>query len=146
MQVSHNACVLIADGRKMMFLRNEGDAIHPHLVVEHAEELSNPSDQDQKSDAAGRSGMMSRRGQNSFEESDFHQIAEDRFAGDAAELLKQRALSGSFESLIVVAPPRTLGELRKHYHASVSDRLAGEIHKDLTGHSMSDIEAALVAA
>jgi len=146
MQVSHNACVLVADGRKMMFLRNEGDAAHPHLVVEHAEELNNPSDQDQKTDAAGRAGTMTGRGQNSFDEGDFHQMAEDRFAGDAAELLKQRALSGSFESLIVVAPPHTLGELRKHYHVSVSDKLAGEIHKDLTGHSMSDIEAALIAA
>jgi protein required for attachment to host cells len=146
MKVSHNACVLVADGRKMMFLRNEGDAVHLHLVVEHAEELSNPADRDQKTDSAGRSGAMAHQGQNSFDESDFHQLAEDRFAGDAAELLKQRALAGSFESLIVVAPPRTLGELRKHYHVSVSDKLAGEIHKDLTGHSMSDIEAALIAA
>ncbi len=146
MQVSHNACVLVADGRKMLFLRNEGDAVHPHLVVETAQELSNPADHDQKTDAAGRAGSMLGRGQNSFDEGDFHQMAEDRFAADAADQLKQRALSGSFESLIVVAPPHTLGALRKHYHASVSDRLAGEIHKDLTGHSMSDIEAALIAA
>lgn len=146
MQVFHNACVLVADGRKMMFLRNEGDSLHPHLIVEHAEELNNPDDREQKTDSAGRSGSMGRPGQNSFDESDFHQIAEDRFAAEAAELLRQRALSGAFESLIVVAPPRTLGELRKHYHASVSDKLAGEIHKDLTGQSMSDIEAALIAA
>ncbi len=146
MKVSHNACVLVADGRKMMFLRNEGDAVHLHLVVEHAEELNNPDAREQKTDSAGRSGTMGRPGQNSFGEADFHQLAEDRFAADAAELLKQRALSGAFESLIVVAPPRTLGELRKHYHASVSDKLAGEIHKDLTGHSMLDIEAAINAA
>lgn len=146
MQLSHNAFVLVADGRKMLFLRNEGDSSHPHLVVDHAEEQANPDDHEQKTDAAGRAGARGSHGQNSFAETDFHQVAEDRFAADAAELLKRRALAGSFESLIVIAPPHTLGELRKHYHASVSDKLAGELDKDLTGHTLSDIEAALLAA
>lgn len=146
MHLSHNACVLVADGRKLLFLRNEGDSTHPNLVVEHAEEQRNPDDREQKTDAAGRSGARGSAGQNSFAEADFHQLAEDRFAADAADLLKRRALAGSFESLIVIAPPHTLGELRKHYHASVSEKLAGELHKDLTGHTISDIEAALLAA
>jgi protein required for attachment to host cells len=46
----------------------------------------------------------------------------------------------------VVAPPRTLGELRKHNHAEVSSRLAGEIDKDLTGHTVPQIEEALAKA
>jgi protein required for attachment to host cells len=146
MQLPHNACVLVADGRKMLFLRNEGDSVHPHLVVEHGEEQRNPADHDQKTDAAGRAGSMAGHGQNSYTEADFHQLAEDRFAADAADLLKRRALAGSFESLIVVAPPHTLGELRKQYHASVSEKLAGEINKDLTGHTISDIEKAVLAA
>jgi protein required for attachment to host cells len=55
-------------------------------------------------------------------------------------MLKDRALRGDFESLIVVAPPRTLGELRKHYHKEVEKRLTGEIAKDLTGHTVEAIE------
>jgi protein required for attachment to host cells len=77
---------------------------------------------------------------------DFHQQEEDRFAAETADLLKREALAGSFESLIVVAPPRTLGELRKHYHVAVSEKLAGEIDKDLTGHTIPDIEKVLIAA
>ena len=69
---------------------------------------------------------------------------EDR--AEAAELLKKRALANEFESLIVVAPPKTLGELRKHYHKEVSRRLIGELDKDLTGHPVPDIEKALNAA
>ncbi len=42
--------------------------------------------------------------------------------------------------MIIVAPPRTLGELRKHYHKEVEKRLAGEIAKDLTGHPVPEIE------
>ncbi|MGK6321493.1 host attachment family protein [Sphingomonas sp. DT-51] len=169
MQVPHNSVVLVADGRKLLFLRNEGDDVHPNLTVEHAEERPNPADRDQKTDAAGgasstqsgagapnvaQGGSMHAQGggaqfapsRGSMDETDFHQLEEDRFAAEAADLLKRRALSNDFESLIVVAPPRTLGELRKHYHKEVSQRLTGELSKDLTGHTIPDIEQALLSA
>ena len=79
-------------------------------------------------------------------EVDFHQQEEDRFAADTADLLKRRALKNDFESLIIIAPPKTLGELRKHYHKEVSRRLTGELDKDLTGHPIDQIEKALLAA
>jgi len=146
MQVSHNAFVLIADGRKMLLLRNDGDAAYPNLVVEQGEEWPNPADHEQKTDAPGRAMSQLGGRQGTVHEVDFHQQGEDRFAAEIADLLKREALAGSFESLIVVAPPRTLGELRKHYHVAVSEKLAGEIDKDLTGHTISDIEKALLAA
>ncbi|KQS04552.1 Host attachment protein [Sphingomonas sp. Leaf357] len=146
MQVPHNSVVVVADGRKMLFLRNEGDAVHPNLIVERAVEQDNPSDGDQKSDHAGRSSSSVGGGQNSIQEVDFHQLEEDRFAAETADLLKRRALKNDFESLIIVAPPKTLGELRKHYHKEVSSRLTGEIDKDLTGHPIDQIEKALLAA
>ena len=113
MQIPHNAAVLIVDGRKMLFLRNEGDATHLNLVVEHAQEDLNPADRDQKTDAAGRA-PSSLSGQSTMDEPDYHQQEEDRFAAEVADLLKRRALGNEFESLLVVAPPRMLGELRKH--------------------------------
>ena len=146
MKLPHNAAVLVADGRKILFLRNEGDDTHPNLVVEHAEEQANPKDSDQKSDAPGLSFSSVGSGRSTMDEVDFHQQEEDRFAIDAANLLKRRALANDFESLIVIAPPRTLGELRKHYHDSVSARIIGEIHKDLTGHPTGDIALAIRAA
>ncbi|MDR6787735.1 protein required for attachment to host cells [Sphingomonas sp. BE138] len=169
MQVPHNSVVLVADGRKLLFLRNEGDADYPNLQVEHAEERPNPATRDQATDAAGAArstqsganapnaaqggsdhaqggGAQFAPSRGSFEQTDFHQLEEDRFAADAAELLRKRALSNDFESLIVIAPPRTLGELRKHYHKEVSARLSGELDKDLTGHPIPDIEKALLSA
>ena len=84
-------------------------------------------------------------GRSAYEEVDFHQLEEDRFAAETAELLRKRALNNDFESLIIVAPPKTLGELRKHYHKEVEKRLAGEIAKDLTGHPVAEIEKILQA-
>lgn len=151
MQVPHNAFVVVADGRKMLFLRNEGDAEYPNLKVEKKlVDKHNPAHHEQASDLAG--GAMGTRtagaqwGGGNMDETDFHQLEEDRFAAETAELLKQRALRGDFESLIIIAPPRTLGELRKHYHKEVAERLTGELDKDLTGHSVPQIEEALARA
>lgn len=152
MRVAQNAVVLVADGRKLLFLRNRGDATHPDLRVETAQEHPNPRDGDQASDAAGRSSSSGGAGgaspgtRSSVADTDFHQLEEDRFATEAAEMLKRRVLAHDFEELIVVAPPRTLGELRKHYHSEVAKRLVGELAKDLTGHPVPDIEKALAAA
>ncbi len=146
MQLRHNMLVLVADGRKALFLRNEGDGVHPNLVVEHAQEHPSPADRDQKTDAPGRaSGGVGGRA-NTMDEVDSHQQEEDRFAADLGLMLKQRALANEFESLIIAAPPHTLGELRKHYHVEVEKRLAGEIPKDLTGQPLPEIERTLTSA
>ncbi len=145
MQVPHNGVVLVADGKKLLFFRNDGDGVFPKLEVARKREQENPPTRDQKSDEAGRSGASTGTASHNYEETDFHQLEEDRFAADAAAMLKERALRNEFDSLIVVAPPRTLGELRKHYHKEVERRLSGEIAKDLTGHPVSEIEKILLA-
>lgn len=169
MRVPHNAFVLVADGRKSLFFRNEGDAEYPNLKVEAAEEHPNPRDIDQKTDQAGRAsstqgganapagasggdghaggggaGFAPSRG--TMGEVDFHQQEEDRFASETAAMLNKQAESGGFEQLIVVAPPKTLGELRKHYGKQLEGRIVGEIAKDLTGQPVTAIEAALAKA
>ncbi|KQM56432.1 protein required for attachment to host cells [Sphingomonas faeni] len=146
MHLPHNSVVLVADGRKMLFLRNEGDAEFPNLVVEKAQEQDNPATRDQATDSAGRASSPQGGVQSSVEPTDFHQIEEDRFAADAADFLKTGALKNKYDSLIVIAPPKTLGELRKHYHKEVTSRLKGELDKDLTGHPIKDIEKALMNA
>lgn len=146
MQLPHNTVVLVADGRKMLLLRNEGDGDYPNLVVERAEEHADPSTTDQGTDRPGRTQSSVGPGRNSYEQADWHQIEEDRFAAEAADVLKRRALANDYEKLVVVAPPRALGELRKHYHKEVEDRLIGEVDKDLTGHSLPEIEEALSKA
>lgn len=143
MNLPNNTLVLVADGRKMLLLRNHGDADQVDLRVEAHREQENPPNRDHASDAPGRSFASVGSRRSAMEETDFHQIAEDHFAAKAADLLRQRALNGDFETLVVVAPPRTLGELRKHYHKEVASRIIEELDKDLTDHPIGEIEAAL---
>ncbi|ARS27100.1 host attachment family protein [Sphingomonas sp. KC8] len=139
MRVPYNSVVLVADGRKMLLLRNAGDAIDPQFEVINAAEQPDRADRDLKSDAPGRamSGIGSAR--TAFEETDYHQQEEDRFAADTAAMLTRHAMDNHFDNLIVIAPPRTLGALRKRYSRDASDRLKGELAKDLTGHSVDAI-------
>jgi protein required for attachment to host cells len=60
-------------------------------------------------------------------------------------MLRDKALANGFDALLVVAPPRTLGELRRHYRKEVQARLLGELDKDLTGHDIAGIQRILTA-
>lgn len=142
MQIPHDAMVVVADGRKMLLFRNEGDELYPKLeVVEHDEKVATARE-DSPSHAPGSrhdygAGMQQRSG---MEETDVHQLEEDRFAASTADMLKRRALRNEFSKLIIVAPPRALGELRKHYHKEVAARIIGEIAKDFANRPTGEIE------
>ena len=146
MRLSHNTLVVVADGRKSLFFRNEGDSEHPNLKVLEATEQSNPDHSDQATDLAGQPSSPQGSGRGTFQTVDYHQQEEDRFAAATADRLKSGALQNEYDRLVIVAPPRTLGELRKHYHGEVEKRIAGEIAKDLTGHPVDQIEKIIAAA
>ena len=145
MQIPHNSVILVADGRKSLFFRNEGDADFPNLSVVEKDSHPNPAHHEQASDLAGMSMKTTDGRGGSMEEVDFHQQEEDRFAAETAAMLKERALRNEYDTLVVVAPPRTLGELRKHYHKEVERRLVAEVAKDLVNTPVAEIEKILQA-
>lgn len=145
MRISHDALVLVADGRKSLFLRNEGDDEYLNLVVEDQRAHAGLEDRDLKTDAPGRAMSQVGGRQSTMEEPDYHQIEEDRFAKETAELLARRVQRNGFDQLVVVAPPRTLGELRQHYDKAVEAKIVAEIDKDLVNHPIDKLEGVLKA-
>ena len=71
---------------------------------------------------------------------------EDGFAAGVAAMLNAEVLSGKVDALVVIAAPRTLGELRKHWHKALQAKLIGEIAKDLTGQTTDHIAKAITHA
>lgn len=140
MQIDHDAMVLVADGRKMLFFRNKGSRAFPNLETEEVRQQENPYDRDQASDAPGRAFNSVGSHRSAMEQTDFHELEESRFAAEAASMLNRRALANDYDKLIVVAPPASLGEMRKHFHKEVQSRLVGEIAKDLSNHPVLEIE------
>ena len=145
MPLANLALVLVTDGRKTLFFRNHGDVNQIDLRTEAHDERVDASDGEMKTDAAGSTHQSGGYGRSSYEETDFHQLEEDRWAKHAAEDVNKRALANDFEALAIIAPPKTLGELRKKLHKEAARRVVCEIAKEMTGHTIADIEKLIVA-
>lgn len=141
--VPFQAWVLVADGRKSLLLRNEGDGQLLNLRRVAVEEQDNPATRDQGTDQPGRMHGTNGQARSATEETDWHDLEEQRFAASVAERLNAAAGAKEFADLIVVAPPRTLAELRKHWSKDLQDRLRAEVNKDLTSHPIPEIEKIL---
>ena len=142
-RLEHNIWLLVADGEKALFLRNEGDAEYPNLEVVREMHDENPPTREQGTDAPGRHFDAARPHKSGFAETDWHRIEKERFAEEIAERLYKSAHNGRFDRIVLVAPPQVLGTLRKALHKEVSDRVAGEVSKTLTNHTVWDIEQVL---
>ena len=143
MPLPHNALVLVADGRKMLFFRNRGDENQIDLRTESHDARKERKDREIKTDAPGTVKQSGGYGRSTYEETDFHQQEEDRWIKDAAEELKVRVLRGDFEALAIVAPPKSLGVLKKCLHKEVEKRIVCTVNKEMSGRPIPDIEALL---
>ena len=143
MPLPHNALVLVADGRKMLFFRNHGDEEQIDLRTEAHDAREQRKDREIKTDAPGTVQQSFGSGRSTYEEPDFQQQEEDRWVKDAADELKDRALRNDFDALAIVAPPKALGVLRKCLHKEVEKRLVCTVNKEMSGRPVPDIEALL---
>jgi protein required for attachment to host cells len=142
--IHRGALVLVGDGEKAIFLRNTGDG-SLKLTVERVLEQENPATREQGTSPPGRKQGGDGVSRSAVGETDWHQIAEDRFAEEISSALYRLAHEQKFQELILVAPPKVLGKLRGSMHKEVTDRIAAEIPKELTAHTVPDIERVLKA-
>ena len=143
MDIPQNAHVVVVDGRKLLLFKNEGGLAAPKLSVVTHREQDSPATQAQGADKPGQTQSSVGAVRSGYEQTDFHQQDEDRFAVEGADMLKREVLAGRIEALIVIAAPRTLGQLRKHYHGEVVKCLLGEIAKDVAGRPTDEITAVI---
>ena len=134
MQLPNGTNVAVIDGAQLHMFRNTGDETTLKLSP-----LPDPT-------IGGDNKGAGTRHRSSAANPDDSRLEEDSFAAAAADWLNHQVLEGKVEILFVIATPKTLGELRKHYHKTLEAKLLGELAKDLTGHSTADIETALANA
>lgn len=128
-----NALVAVVDGEKLALFRNGGSATEIQLKA-----IESPQLQDRVVGSAGRNS--------SDANPDNDTQAEDGFAMSVAQALNNWALKNKFDKLVVIAAPKTMGELRKHWHKEVQGAIVGEITKTLTNASTDDIIRSIEAA
>ena len=145
-KIPHNALVFVGDGRKALVLRNDGDADLLNLKTERVFTDRNPATHEQGTDRPGRAFSSVGVVRSSVSQTDWHQLEEHRFAAEVAAMLERTVRERGVETLIVVAPPRALADLRKAFHPEVKKRIIAEIDKDLTKHPIDQIEKHLASA
>jgi protein required for attachment to host cells len=131
MLIPHGTLVAIADGAGLALYRNTGTETALKLASVPAPKI------------ASESHDSGKRHRSSAANPDDQLLREDAFAAALGEWLNRQALEGKTEHVFVVAPPKFLGELRRHYHKVLQAKLVGELAKDLGKVSLEQIEAEL---
>lgn len=146
MKLSHGTWVVVANGEKYLILRNNMDEEFTDLRVIGKDEIDNPLAHEKSSDRAGRMHDDGPDARSALQETDWHRLEKEHFAQGLASRLDGWAEAGRYDGIVVIADPRSLGELRSAYGDKTKSRLLAEIGKDLTNMPVDVIEKALNAA
>lgn len=130
MLLPHGTVIALVDGKNFELYRNTGDEAEPELTA-----LDSP-----KLDSHNHSGAGHRSSPGNHAD---RQVEEDAHAIAAVEWLNSQVLGHKIEKLVLFAPPRTLGEVRKHYHKQTEHAVLKEVSKDMVGKPAADILGAL---
>jgi len=138
--------VLVCDGAKALLLRNDGDATLLNLVLVKALEEPAPATRELGTDKPGRTHESVGHARSAMEQTDWHTQAESTFLRDVAAELDRAVREHGIKSLVLAAPPKALGLLRKEMTDSVQACVKAEIAKDLARLSTHEIEKYLAGA
>lgn len=145
-RVENKVWVLVADGEKALFFENVGNSKAPDFKVVREMEHENPPTREQGASPPGRMADSGPNQRSAVEQTDWHRLAQERFAKEAADLLYKLATKNRYKQIVLCAAPRLLGDLRNELHATVRDRVIGEVPKNLTNHPIDQIERILSAS
>ena len=135
MELPHKSHVAVVDGERFVLFRNAGSSAEPRL--EDAQEVT-VEGENFSAGVKHQDPVSQRHGRTDLEE-----LAH---ATAAAEWLNRAALDGTIEKLVVIADPKSLGEMRRHYHGKLEEKLVGEVDKTMTGEPADKIAKAIAAA
>jgi protein required for attachment to host cells len=139
-RITQGDWVVVCDGAKALILENIGDEKFPNLRTKEVFAQEDPRTREQGTDAPGRSINSVDARRSAMEQTDWHDQEEHRFLETLAQRLDAAVNAGEAKSLVVVAPPRALGVLRKAYSHGLRTALRAEIDKDLVKLPVHEIE------
>lgn len=135
MKLPHKAHVVLVDGESFVVMRNKGQPFDPDLEMVARPDLS-PTNF--SAGARHQDPVSQQPGRN-----DLNELAR---AAAASEWLNAKAIAGEIDQVLVIADPKTLGEMRRHYHTELEKRLVGEIPKTMIHDTTARIADAIAAA
>jgi protein required for attachment to host cells len=136
--------VLVADGARARLLTRTTKTEPFVPALDHEFIGSNIPSREIDADRPGRSFDSAGDGRHAMEPpTDPRRKRKADFAKELAALLDAEAKRGSFDQLVVVAPPQALGDLRAEFTEAVRGRIVEEINKDLVEAPVEELTARL---
>jgi len=125
-------------------MRNAADEARPDLkVLKVIEQPDNPKTAEHGTDRPGSTRDAATGRHSAMEPTDWHDMSERDFAAEVADTMERHHRDGDFSKLVVVAPARTLAELRQRFSKELHGTIVAELDKDLTKHPVHEIERVL---
>jgi protein required for attachment to host cells len=144
LKIDHGAWIVVCDGAKALVLENAGNRKTPSLKTREVYEHDDLKTHELGTDKPGRSFSSVGNGHSAMEQTDWHDLEEQRFLAQLAARLDKAVLCGETPSLIVVAPPRAIGVLRKAFSLQVRQAIRAEVEKDYVKMPIDEITRHLV--
>lgn len=130
LMIDKDAWVVVCDGAKALVLQNRGNRLSPDLVTKEVYEQADPKTSELGTDKPGRAFNSVGGRRSAVEQTDWHDQEEHKFLARLAQRLDRAVQTGEVHSLIVVAPPRAIGVLRREFTQHVRQAIKAEVEKD----------------
>ena len=132
--------ILVADGARARIVENQKTDKTLKPALDHEFAAVHAPTRDLGTDRPGRRrGPGGGTGHAIDPKVNWHDFEKHLFAGAMADVLEKADNKQTFDALVLVAPPKTLGELRKKLNPNVMSKVTAEIGKDLTHLSLHEL-------
>jgi protein required for attachment to host cells len=124
---------LVADGARARVLKNVGVGKGLQLAINGEMGHALPPTREMGTDRPGRAQQRGTSGRHAIQPHvDWHRFEKEKFGKEMAALLDAAAERGAFHRLVLIAPPRTLGDVRAALGSKARALVHAELDKDLT--------------
>jgi protein required for attachment to host cells len=124
---------VVADGASARILTRDADGGKFAVVEERDSPEARLRTRELVSDRPGRSHESGTTGRHAMEApSDPQRLKKQEFARELARAINLACAEGRFDDLVLVAPARTLGEIKRELDGTARAKLSAALTKDLT--------------
>ena len=133
---------MVANGTSATAYENDGVGNGLHPLPEFEFHVESPPTRELGAERPGRVHDRFGPGRHAMEpKADWHRQGKTEFAQAIAERLETAIQKGHLDRLVLAAPPTMMGDLRTVLSRRARDMVSGEITKDLTQCSRTELEA-----
>lgn len=134
MLLPHGTVFAIVDGEKFELYRNTGMEAEPRLTA-----IKVPDLEATNYSAAAKDHDKISRFQVGAPKDRLDKMEEAAHVTAVAQWLNAQVLSHEIDKLVVIADPKSLGQMRRHYHKELEGVLVAEVPKHLNGRPAQEI-------